>query len=142
MITKIPRPEARVERDVLLALGQIPQLCLYRNETGHGHPANVGRKMEAALADRRFAEARAIALDILNRNRITFGLGTGSPDLVGCLSGRFVGLELKSRTGKVSPEQKQWHDAARLHGALIHVVRSPEEAEAFIRQAQNEWVAW
>ena len=61
---------------------------------------------------------------------VSYGLGIGGPDIVGMLlpDGRFVGLEIKSEDGRVSPEQHAWHNVARKHGALIAVVRTVKEA--------------
>lgn len=61
---------------------------------------------------------------------VTYGIGIGSPDIVGMLypAGRFVGLEIKTSTGQVSPEQAAWHNAAFNAGALVRVVRSVQEA--------------
>jgi len=61
-------------------------------------------------------------------HKVRYGLGVGSPDLVGIVDGRFLGLEVKTATGRVSSEQRAWHEHARKHGALIHVVRTVEEA--------------
>jgi len=69
--------------------------------------------------------------------RVKYGLGLGSPDLVGMLrpSGRFLGVELKTATGRVSPDQKRWHAAATAAGGLIIVARSVDEALAGLSTA-------
>jgi VRR-NUC domain len=60
---------------------------------------------------------------------IRYGLGVGSPDLIGIHpSGRFLGLEVKAPGGRISADQQRWHDYARSKGALVYVVRSVEEA--------------
>lgn len=69
---------------------------------------------------------------------IRYGLGTGSPDLVGGLfapHGRVFCLEVKTATGRVSDEQKCWHAAARKRGWFVAVVRTPEEAVAAVHRA-------
>lgn len=68
---------------------------------------------------------------------IRFGLGVGSPDLVGILrpSGRLVGFEVKTVRGRLSAEQRAWHTAARMAGAFVAVVRSATEAEAALTRA-------
>lgn len=70
---------------------------------------------------------------------VKYGLGLGSPDLVGCLfpSGRLFALEVKTPTGRVSPDQKLWHGAARKLGAFVAVVRSVDEALAALERAHN-----
>lgn len=122
------RPEALLERHVLAAVGRLqrtthPTLVVYRNEVGAGFTGDIARIVCPACRD-------AIA-----RHRIVYGLGTGSPDLVGVVQGRAFGLELKSSTGRVRPEQERWHEAARRRGVPVGVVRSVEEAIAIIREA-------
>lgn len=66
---------------------------------------------------------------------IVFGLGVGSPDLVGFLipSGRFLGLEVKAGRGRSSHEQVAWHTAAARRGALVAVVSTIPDALEVIR---------
>jgi hypothetical protein len=70
-----------------------------------------------------------------NGRWITYGLGLGSPDLVGFLvpSGRFLGLEVKVPGKKPTPEQVAWHRAASEAGALVAVVTSVAEALEVVR---------
>lgn len=69
-----------------------------------------------------------------------FGLGVGSPDIIGILrpNGRLFGLEIKSATGKLSKEQVAWHKAANEAGAYVAVARSVEDAERHLTLAMNE----
>ena len=122
------RPEAALERAVLRRIAELqrsdlPTLTVFRNEVGKGFTGNV----RALCCDR--------CQGILDRHRITYGLGVGSPDLVGAIDGRAFGLELKSPTGRVRPEQVAWAEAARRRGVPVAVVRTVEEAEAAIRDA-------
>lgn len=69
---------------------------------------------------------------------ITYGLGTGSPDLVGWRTtptgvAQFVGIEIKTGTGRVDPEQINWLAQLAAAGGLAGVVRSVEEALALLR---------
>ncbi len=68
---------------------------------------------------------------------IRYGLGNGTPDLVGVLlgSGRCFCLEVKTDTGRVSPDQHAWHAVMKRRGAFVAVVRSPEEAIAAVHRA-------
>jgi hypothetical protein len=121
------RDEAELERHILRAVGGQPDLLLLRNEVGVGYPC---AELHALFA----AQGLGQTVDpILRRaRRITYGLGVGSPDLFGALSGRAFGLELKTPTGRSSPEQERWAYAARGRGVEVVVVRSVEEAEAAI----------
>ena len=49
------------------------------------------------------------------------------PGIAGCA------IEMKSATGRVSPQQKEWLDALEKRGWLVCVARSAGEAIAFLR---------
>lgn len=57
----------------------------------------------------------------------------GEPDVV-CVAdgGRFFMVELKTATGKLSPDQQAIHAWARKLGHTVHVVRSLEEFIALL----------
>lgn len=65
--------------------------------------------------------------------RNAFGLGDGSPDLVGYVvrgpkRGRFVGFEVKTSEGVVSDDQIGWHVDANQAGAYCCTVRTVASA--------------
>lgn len=126
--------EAEIERRILRVLGPTPKLLLCKNEVSRGFQGSLLPALHSALAP--FGpEVVAAAVNATQRHRATFGLGVGSPDLVGALNGRALGLELKTAIGRLSPEQERWHRAARLRGAAVMVVRSVEEATAALERA-------
>jgi hypothetical protein len=68
---------------------------------------------------------------------VRYGLGIGGADIVACVPvacecgitvGRFCGFEVKTATGKLTPEQRLWRDAVTRAGGAYHLVRSAEEA--------------
>lgn len=65
---------------------------------------------------------------------ITFGLGEGSPDLIGWRTlqpgaiAQFVGLEVKLPGESPRPEQRTWIDNINAAGGLAGAVTSSEEA--------------
>jgi hypothetical protein len=59
---------------------------------------------------------------------VRYGLGVGSPDLVGIAWGRFIGLEVKTPTGRITREQRAWIDTITRLGGVAAVVRSVDEA--------------
>lgn len=72
------------------------------------------------------------------------GLGLGSadligveivtitPEMVGTTLARFLAVEVKTPSGRVSPEQEAWLRTVRSFGGEAHVMRSPEEAASFL----------
>jgi hypothetical protein len=102
--------EGHIQDEIRLALSDEPGLVLWRNNTG--------------VAEHRGA-------------RVRYGLAVGSADLIGCLDGRFVALEVKTPTGRASPQQRQWLDLVRRHGGFAAIVRSVEDARAAIARART-----
>lgn len=109
--------ESVIQADVIKALNKTKRCLVKRNTVG------------VAVTHGRF---------------ITYGLGTGSTDLVGLLKGgRVFCLEIKTPTGKTAParaeEQEKWREAVRQWGGFATVVRSVTEAlEALTRAEQGE----
>lgn len=65
---------------------------------------------------------------------IRFGLCVGSSDLIGIApDGRFLAVEIKTKTGRVRPEQQQFIDAIRRKGGIAGIARSVEDALALLR---------
>jgi hypothetical protein len=105
--------EAAIQQDIRLALGQTPGLRVFRN--------NVG-----AIKDR-------------NNRLVRYGLCTGSADLIGWQSvvitpamvgqrfARFVSIEVKTPSGRLSPEQQTWQAAVQKAGGIAVVARSVDD---------------
>lgn len=130
--------EAQLEGEVLAAVGRVPDLSLYKNEVGQGFTGSVEDELvktleRMRLTGRELATVRAV----LNRHRIRWGLGEGSPDLVGALAGRALGLELKGTRGRLSEAQIRWHAASRKKGVPVFLVRDPMEAVEAIHRARK-----
>ena len=94
--------EGELQDKIRLALGRIPGLVLWRN--------NIGRTQSA-------------------KGWIWYGVGNpGGADLIGCYLGRFVAIEVKTATGRQSPEQRDWQGVVERAGGVYLLVRSVEEA--------------
>ena len=103
--------ESEIQAAIRAALGRLPSGAFWRNHTGQ-------------LRDERGQVHR-------------FGLAVGSADLVGVYHGRFIALECKSGTGRVSKEQQEWMGVVRGAGGFACVVRSADEAVAAVERARN-----
>lgn len=112
------RREADVLRDVLRAFDGAADVRVWRN--------SVGTTEEWGASPTGAAVAR----------HITYGLGPGSPDVVGVLTvggvGVMVGIEVKSPTGRVRPEQAAWLAAGAARGMVTGVARSADDARAIV----------
>ncbi len=60
------------------------------------------------------------------------GLRSGTPDIVMCWRGRFVCIELKAGRGRLSPAQRETHDAITLAGGIVTTCHSLDEVAAFL----------
>jgi hypothetical protein len=119
--------EAEALAKIRLRLGEYPDVRLFRNQVGEAWTGEW-----VSLADG--------SILIRHPRRITTGLAPGSADLVGWtvreIQKHWVGkrmaifssIEVKSKTGRVRPEQQAWHEKLVLDGALSGFARTPEEA--------------
>ncbi len=139
-IPKLPprkRVESDIQNDIIVASSRIRGVRLARN--------NVG-----TLLDRRGIP-------------VTYGLGEGSPDLVGVITfgglntcepatidevhaallhahdsiALCIAIEVKQPKRYATSEQKAWHAVARKRGIESAVCRSPEEATAWIEATRD-----
>lgn len=105
--------ENKVQRDIELALGAEADLMLLRNTVG-----------AAKFYDEKTAK----------RRMLTYGLGTGSPDLVGILYDEFTGLgvwfciECKAPGETSTVKQREVRQAWEAFGALVYECHSVNEA--------------
>jgi hypothetical protein len=60
---------------------------------------------------------------------IRYGLCKGSSDIIGLTpDGRFLAVEVKTRTGRPTKEQQQFIDAINQQGGIAGIARSVEDA--------------
>ena len=132
------REEAALEREILLKFGQLDDVAIYKNEIGQGFYGALGPVLLGACSPygpEHVAEVKAI----LYRHRVTYGLAVGSPDLVSIVGphGRFAAAELKSTTGVLRSEQRDWLKRARELGAAVGEIRSVSDFERLIAAARS-----
>ncbi len=65
----------------------------------------------------------------------SMGQVAGMPDWLIVYRGRLFGIELKTRSGRLSPEQIATHDALRRAGACVWLARSVDD----VQQALQAW---
>ena len=110
--------EQALMRRIMLAIGSLPDLYLWRNSPG-----------KAEVWDPQTGAPRMLSFGVV-----------GSADLCGILlpHGRFLGLEVKTATGRVEPHQEAWLARIRSFGGFACVVRSEAQAcEAIARARQG-----
>lgn len=60
-----------------------------------------------------------------------------TPEMVGLDIAQFVGVEMKSKTGKAGDAQLKFGEAVRSDGGICGVCKSPEQALQLFEQAQR-----
>jgi hypothetical protein len=73
-----------------------------------------------------------------NGRHVRYGVGSpGGSDLIGIFSGRFIAAEIKTATGKESDEQRRFGALVQQKGGAYAVLRSVEDARAWIAQLRQ-----
>jgi hypothetical protein len=107
--------ESQLQDAIRLELGRTGEILLYRNNCGY--------------AD-------------LRGHKVRFGVGSpGGSDLVGVYRGRAVFVEVKTPVGRQSPEQKLFQQCVERHGGIYVILRSVDEARAWLAQLRSEVAA-
>jgi hypothetical protein len=112
--------EAEIQRQIEEALGAEPDLLLLRN--------SVGRAEYVSETGQQYT--------------VPYGLGVGSPDLVGMLAvpGRELAawfcIEVKRPAEEPTPHQTKCHGIWRRFRALVYVCCSVDEARAALADAR------
>ena len=67
-----------------------------------------------------------------------FGLGEGSADLILCVRGRFVGLELKVKKGKQREKQEDWERKVQMARGEYILAKTVEEANTLVDRVNQQ----
>lgn len=105
--------ESQLQDAVRLELGQCREAVFWRNNCG-------------------FADMR-------DGSKVRFGVGSpGGSDLIGVFRGRAIFVEIKTPTGRQSPEQKTFEQLVQGKGGIYVIVRSIDDARALIERLRHE----
>lgn len=119
--------ESAILKATLLRASQLG-LRLFRNQVGAGVAGVILREVEPGVF-------------LVRGRRVTMGLCTGSSDLIGwkpitimsdMIGSKvacFVALEIKSASGRPTPEQNNFMDRVREAGGIAAIVRAPEDID-------------
>ena len=107
--------ETDIQQRIRLAVGTRSDLRLFRNQVGQLPDPRTGRPVQFGLA-------RGSA-DLIGWRTITV-----TPDMVGSRLAVFTSIEVKTATGRLTPQQRNWLEAVRLAGGIAGVARSVADA--------------
>ena len=115
-------PETKIQRLIMMALSD-SGCTVWRNETGQFWTGRIVHKDPGGN------------VTLGNARPIPCGLCVGSADLIGITDdGRFLAVEVKTATGRISKEQKTFIDHVNLMGGVAGVARSVEDALEIIKR--------
>lgn len=116
----LPRSMANVETEiqqrVRLAVGALPGFRLWRNNSGKLPDPRTGRWVQ-------FGVASPGGSDLIGYRTIEI-----TPDMVGRKVAVFTAIEVKTATGRATPEQRRFIDHIRAAGGIAGIVRTTAEA--------------
>jgi len=123
--------EQSVKSLIRRELGLLPDVKLFTNPVGNGWTGGLVLHKDG------------IAM-LYSPRRVEYGLVKGSADLIGWRSitirpehvgmtfARFLSLEIKTDTGRPTPDQLTWQRNVTAAGGIASIVRSVEEAKEAI----------
>jgi len=110
--------EQEIQQRVRLALGEIPEVRAFRNNTGKLRDVN-GQWVEFGLC--------IGSSDLIGWTSIEI-----TPEMVGKKVAVFTAVEVKTPTGRATAEQTNFISRVREAGGIAGIARSPEEARNII----------
>lgn len=108
--------ETDLQQRIRLAVGLLPDVRLWRNNSGKLPDPRTGRWVQ-------FGVASPGGSDLIGYKAITI-----TPDMVGQKVAVFTALEVKTATGRATPEQRRFIEHIRSAGGISGIVRSTNDA--------------
>lgn len=113
--------ETTIQQRIRLALGMLPDVRLFRNQTGALPDPRTGRLVSFGLAKG--------SADLIGWRTIEI-----TPDMVGSKVAVFCSLEVKTATGRLTDQQRNWMQAVLRAGGIAGVVRSVADAQRILTE--------
>ena len=107
--------ETTLQQQIRLALGMHPDTRLFRNQVGSLPDPRTGRLVTFGLAHG--------SADLIGWRTVMI-----TPDMVGQQLAVFTSIEVKTPTGRVSPQQQAWLAVVQGAGGLAGIARSVPDA--------------
>ena len=107
--------ETTLQQEIRLALGQLPELRMFRNQVGQLPDLRTGRPVQFGLAKG--------SSDLIGFKTIEV-----TSDMVGQKLAVFTSIEVKTAKGKLTPMQHNWLSCVNKAGGITGVARSVQDA--------------
>lgn len=123
--------ETNLMKTIQLALGKLPNVKLFRNNTGMGWQ---GTRMKAPAGLVTLSDARPLDAGLCKGSSDLIGWTSVviTPEMVGKKVALFTALEIKNESGRITTEQQNFVDQVAQAGGIAGIVRTPEFAENLI----------
>ena len=108
--------ETEIQQRIRLAVGTRSDLRLFRNQVGQLPDPRTGRPVQFGLA-------RGSA-DLIGWRTLTV-----TPDMVGSQIAQFLSIEIKTKTGRVRPDQQNWLDQITTAGGHAIIARAVSDTD-------------
>lgn len=119
-------PEKEIQNSILLTFGRMPEMRLWRVNVGMGYGYYIIQKAVQILKN---AGIKAFLKHFKTISPIRYGQ-KGAADIQGIIKGgRFLAIEVKTATGRQSPEQKSWQKMIEMYGGIYILARSIEDVQ-------------
>ena len=107
--------ETTLQQEIRLALGTIPSTRLFRNQCGALPDPRTGRLVTFGLAKG--------SADLIGWRTVVV-----TPEMVGTRLAVFTSIEVKTPTGRLTPQQRNWQAAVLAAGGFSGIARSVSDA--------------
>ena len=111
--------ETEIQQRIRLEIGHRSDVRLFRNNTGTLPDPRTGRPIQFGLAKG--------SADLIGIKQVTI-----TPDMVGQTIGVFTSIEVKTPTGRVTPQQRNWLAMVRKLGGIAGIARSIRDANEIL----------
>jgi len=122
-----PVTESELQALILRAAGSKPHVRVFRNQVGEGYVGKALRDPEGVF----LMDARHVRMGLFpgSGDLIGWRTLTITPDMVGQPIAQFLSIEVKTPTGKVRPDQRNWADQITSAGGLAIIARSVSDTD-------------
>ena len=107
--------ETTLQQEIRLALGTIPSTRIFRNQVGSLPDPRTGRLVTFGLAKG--------SADLIGWRTVVV-----TPEMVGTRLAVFTSIEVKTPTGRLTPQQRNWQAAVLAAGGFSGIARSVSDA--------------
>jgi len=119
--------ETELQALILRAAGSKRHVRLFRNQVGEGYVGKALRDPEGVF----LSDARHVRMGLFPGSGDLIGWRTlmVTHDMVGRCIAQFLSIEVKTPTGKLRPDQRNWADQINAAGGLAIIARSTSDTD-------------